>query len=392
MAKSRSVLRLCLGIVVAHAGAVSSFAAGVPVGGSKLIGTVQYSDTFTLTQHSGIAERPDGYLPFSWNPGYNPGGLNVENNYGNPSQAWSSDHWSLNQDSSVYGAASSPYPGNSGAGSDTGITQTGLFGGGGVDWGIEYGLSDHYVVQYDAVLLSDRVDISSGPVRDGIVFDGNATDGLTIFFRPDNVPDYGSALHSISIYNPVLGETDSGLGPIGLNYGQWANFAVRFDRTNHELEVFVNETSLGVLDMATFAGGIYDNWSNAAVSVGGWTFGESNVFWTDNFQVGLPQTQGDFDGDGDVDGADFVVWQTNFPTTTGAASGQGDADGDSDVDGADFAIWQASFPSGASSPGTSPVPEPPAVLLMSLAGAMLLGIRPSSRLRQCFSSLKHRST
>src|SRR5262249_16207911 len=45
---------------------------------------------------------------------------------------------------------------------------------------------------------------------------------------------------------------------------------------------------------------------------------------------------GDFDGDGDVDGADFVAWQTHFPTASGATRADGDADGDGDVDGADF--------------------------------------------------------
>lgn len=54
-------------------------------------------------------------------------------------------------------------------------------------------------------------------------------------------------------------------------------------------------------------------------------------------------TPGDFDGDHDVDGADFVVWQTNFSKANGATRSQGDADGDGDVDGADFVVWQTHF-------------------------------------------------
>jgi hypothetical protein len=80
--------------------------------------------------------------------------------------------------------------------------------------------------------------------------------------------------------------------------------------------------------------------------------------------------QGDFDGDGDVDGADFVAWQTNFPTTGGATSAMGDGNGDGNVDGADFALWQSNFPF-SSGPGASPVPEPGAVWLV-LSGAMAL--------------------
>jgi T5SS/PEP-CTERM-associated repeat protein len=75
---------------------------------------------------------------------------------------------------------------------------------------------------------------------------------------------------------------------------------------------------------------------------------------------------GDFDSDGDVDGADFVAWQTNFPKSTGATLAQGDADGDGDVDGADFVVWQTNFPF-TPGPAAAPVPEPRALLLGLLA-------------------------
>jgi fibronectin-binding autotransporter adhesin len=84
----------------------------------------------------------------------------------------------------------------------------------------------------------------------------------------------------------------------------------------------------------------------------------------------LGALQGDFDGDGDVDGADFIVWQTNYPITSGATLGQGDADGDTDVDGADFAAWQNSFPT-SPGPGSSPVPEPGAIVLAGIGLAAL---------------------
>jgi hypothetical protein len=71
---------------------------------------------------------------------------------------------------------------------------------------------------------------------------------------------------------------------------------------------------------------------------------------------------GDFDSDGDVDGADFVAWQTNFPKATGATLAQGDADGDGDVDGADFVAWQTTFPF-TPAPGAASAPEPHAIVL-----------------------------
>jgi hypothetical protein len=60
---------------------------------------------------------------------------------------------------------------------------------------------------------------------------------------------------------------------------------------------------------------------------------------------------GDFDGDGDVDGNDFLRWQQNLgrPALTAEAS-QGDADGDRDVDAADLATWRTNHGTAASAP------------------------------------------
>jgi hypothetical protein len=93
---------------------------------------------------------------------------------------------------------------------------------------------------------------------------------------------------------------------------------------------------------------------------------------------------GDFDSDSDVDGADFVAWQTNFPKGSGATLAEGDADGDSDVDGADFVVWQTNFPysPGPGNPGESPVPEPGSITL-ALAAAGLLGLLARNKIARC---------
>lgn len=74
---------------------------------------------------------------------------------------------------------------------------------------------------------------------------------------------------------------------------------------------------------------------------------------------------GDFDADGDVDGADFVAWQTHFPQSINGTLAVGDADKDFDVDGADFVIWQTHFPY-TPGPGVVPVPEPMASSFVGL--------------------------
>jgi hypothetical protein len=77
---------------------------------------------------------------------------------------------------------------------------------------------------------------------------------------------------------------------------------------------------------------------------------------------GTPATPGDFDGDQDADGADFLAWQRGVGLN-GAERADGDADGDQDVDGADLALWRGNF-------GTTPAAPVVAALNASPAAAI----------------------
>ena len=68
---------------------------------------------------------------------------------------------------------------------------------------------------------------------------------------------------------------------------------------------------------------------------------------------------GDLDGDGTVDGTDFLIWQFGFGRTENAIRSQGDADGDGDVDGADFLVWQSSLESREPPARATPTPTHP---------------------------------
>lgn len=52
---------------------------------------------------------------------------------------------------------------------------------------------------------------------------------------------------------------------------------------------------------------------------------------------------GDFDGDGDVDGRDFLVWQRGYGSGPGATISAGDADADGFVGPTDLTIWQDNY-------------------------------------------------
>ena len=287
----------------------------ITVGSSSLIGTLHYSDTFTETVYGGIANRPDGTYPVP------AGGLAVENNYGNTAQTWSSGAWSINTDASV-NTGGAPYVG-SGAGTTTGMTQT---GGPGVDYGIEYGIADQFVVQFDAFQVPDRVDITASSARNTI------GGGLSVFIRTNN------AAAEIALYNGSA-EINSGLKSGIPSANAWHNYAVRFDNVNKYLEVFIDETSRGIVNLATLNGGSHNTISKTAVNVGGTA--TSSRFWSDNFQVGSPAP---------VSPGKTVVLSTDVMLNAGAPASF--TDGSRNTIGLEI-IRGVSFPNPAAVPYTS---------------------------------------
>lgn len=84
----------------------------------------------------------------------------------------------------------------------------------------------------------------------------------------------------------------------------------------------------------------------------------------------------DFDGDGDVDGSDFLTWQRNVGT--GSTQQAGDANNTGTVDGADLAVWRSQFGPAAAA-AVAAIPEPTSVALTVLAAAALLSMRGRRR-------------
>jgi hypothetical protein len=77
----------------------------------------------------------------------------------------------------------------------------------------------------------------------------------------------------------------------------------------------------------------------------------------------------DFDGDGDIDGRDFLIWQRGFGLTGQENNSLGDANGDGDVDADDLAIWQTQYAQpGELNATQTAVPEPTSLALIMLAG------------------------
>jgi hypothetical protein len=131
-------------------------------------------------------------------------------------------------------------------------------------------------------------------------------------------------------------------GTSGLNTGNLKTFAATLDTST--------VGSFG----ATYTLSFSDEDLPGATSLGAMTLTLTGVV-----EAASVVDNGDFDGDGDVDGADFLTWQNGLGATSASAA-DGDANGDEVVDGADLTIWSDQFGRGEGAP-MHVVPEPAAL-------------------------------
>ena len=89
---------------------------------------------------------------------------------------------------------------------------------------------------------------------------------------------------------------------------------------------------------------------------------------------GAPTEDADFDGDGDVDGQDFLTWQRGLGGDPTPANGN--ANGDAAIDGADLDVWKNQF-AAASTPAIGAIPEPSSLVLLAAAASLIGAYRRS---------------
>ncbi|HEX6964072.1 MAG TPA: dockerin type I domain-containing protein [Lacipirellula sp.] len=187
----------------------------------------------------------------------------------------------------------------------------------------------------------------------------------------------GSTAQELSValsWNAEVTDADAGTGFAPSHSLQ--NLDLRFYDSNGTFMGSLLDQSTSAVDnvehlyFTDLAAGTYTlKVSNAA----GWDYG---LAWRTKTQFNL--FSGDFNGDGAVDGADFLTWQRNLGTLLGATASEGDADGDGDVDAEDLGVWRAGIIAAppAAVAGLVGVPEPATGLLAAAGlGALFLGAR-----------------
>lgn len=168
--------------------------------------------------------------------------------------------------------------------------------------------------------------------------------------------------------------SDTGTGPADIDYN---HVEIVIDLNAQRFSLSVDGATLPELTNRAFAtngaGGTQPVTQLQQVA-----FGEptgNGVYYIDNLivQTAVPSTDNaDFDGDNDVDGADFLIWQRGVGNMS-ADLEDGDANDDNSVDGLDLDIWRTEFGMPQTQVATSAIPEPSGLGLLALgSGALAL--------------------
>ncbi|MBA4106006.1 MAG: hypothetical protein C0485_09630 [Pirellula sp.] len=117
-----------------------------------------------------------------------------------------------------------------------------------------------------------------------------------------------------------------------------------------------------------------DNEADATGAVVGWGYETEPGLDIVAGDTGPVAPSADYNDDGKIDGADFLLWQRTFGNSVTAFSGA-DGNGNGVVDGPDLTLWKGGFGSAtvAGQVATAVVPEPGSALLGGLGGLLLVG-------------------
>jgi hypothetical protein len=205
------------------------------------------------------------------------------------------------------------------------------------------------------------------------------------------------AFDGTNVFRNVLSNANA---PITMAAGVWYNAAITNDGA--QMRMYLDDTSDGVGNYVLLAENNDIETSALIASTDIWTVGRGwfndgegpgpngvadffdgqidEVRITDGvldpadflFAVDQPAIDANFDSSPAVDGNDFLIWQRNVGGTGG--NGQGDADGNGQINSADYQAWRTQYGMPMAEGATAAVPEPATMSLVLLA-AMAVGAK-----------------
>lgn len=186
-----------------------------------------------------------------------------------------------------------------------------------------------------------------------------------------------SVIDAVAISNPTADLS----GPLfqGAAGFQWHEMEIR--KEGPIIDWFMNGIKLITMDITD-----WDDPENTITPGGGnISFGHNDINFSspatqnaqdllytliDNIEVnGLAAVESaDFNGDSDIDGSDFLLWQLGNGINDGTAQlADGDANGDGNVDATDLAVWQTQYGTVPAQSGFTAVPEPTSLVTLLIA-------------------------
>lgn len=151
---------------------------------------------------------------------------------------------------------------------------------------------------------------------------------------------------------------------------------------NGEVRVGLNASEIG--PGSTFASyAAYESMANAIANhysdaIGGIDY---QPFYGFAERAPTPTFDADFDGNGVVDGGDFLAWQRGYGLASGATPAEGDANGSGSVNQFDLQVWRSQFGATGSSAAIVPELSPLTLALVGTLGLLIVTCSRSAESR-----------
>jgi Dockerin type I domain len=187
---------------------------------------------------------------------------------------------------------------------------------------------------YGLINVSDRF---PGNRKDFSSFTGLSVDAM--FLSDESIPFDGTAEIEVGLgfITPGVGTEDEDKSVFGapqLLTDIYQTFTINFSDLD-----FVQTPEELAVDLAQFAF-IKIRVGNTEFNSGLGTLVYDEVY---GLLGSAAEESADFDGDGDVDGRDFLIWQRGFGQSGQADNSLGDANLDGTIDSLDLGVWQNQF-------------------------------------------------